>query len=500
MAEKSIIIIGAGIAGLSAGCYGQMNGYRTEILEMHDKPGGLCTSWTRRGYTVDGCLHWLTDSKPGSTFYRIWEELGAVQGRQMVYLDEYARIEGRQGRQFVFHSHLDRLEQHMLDLSPKDKGVILDLIKDVRKCLSFEFPIDKAPELYGPFDSLKMLIGMLPFLGIIRKWDRVSIRSFAARFKDPFLREAFPLIWMPEFSMFPMLMFMVGFHQQRSGYPLGGSLEFSRAIEKRYLGLGGKIRYEAKVAKIVVENNRAVGVKLQDDSEIHGDCVISAADGYATIFEMLDGKYVDKKIQGYYENLDIFPPLVYVAIGVNRRFDDVAPSISGFSMLLEEPVAIGGVQRGRLDVHIYNHDPSLAPAGKTVVVCMIGSEYGYWKALRENLEHYRSAKEKAASQVIAALDSRFPGFASQVEMVDVATPVTFHRYTGNWQGSFEGWMMTPGMLTLRMKKTLPRLEQFYMAGQWVEPGGGIPPAALSGRNVIQVICKRDRKRFETSVP
>ncbi|MCK4323768.1 MAG: NAD(P)/FAD-dependent oxidoreductase, partial [Armatimonadetes bacterium] len=55
--DKSIIIIGAGIAGLSAGCYARMNGYRTTIFEMHDKPGGLCTSWKRRGYTIDGCLH-----------------------------------------------------------------------------------------------------------------------------------------------------------------------------------------------------------------------------------------------------------------------------------------------------------------------------------------------------------------------------------------------------------------------------------------------------------
>ncbi len=81
MAQKSIIIAGAGIAGLSAGCYGQMNGFRTQIFERHDKPGGLCTSWKRQGYTVDGCLNWLVGSRPGDNFHRSWEELGAVQGR-----------------------------------------------------------------------------------------------------------------------------------------------------------------------------------------------------------------------------------------------------------------------------------------------------------------------------------------------------------------------------------------------------------------------------------
>jgi len=59
---KSIIIVGGGIGGLSAGCYAQMNSYRTQIFEMNDKPGGLCTAWQRKGYTIDGCLCWLVGS------------------------------------------------------------------------------------------------------------------------------------------------------------------------------------------------------------------------------------------------------------------------------------------------------------------------------------------------------------------------------------------------------------------------------------------------------
>jgi phytoene dehydrogenase-like protein len=67
--KKTLLIIGSGIAGLSAGCYGRMNGYRTRIFEMHDKPGGLCTSWQRNGYTIDGCLHWLVGCRRrGSKF------------------------------------------------------------------------------------------------------------------------------------------------------------------------------------------------------------------------------------------------------------------------------------------------------------------------------------------------------------------------------------------------------------------------------------------------
>ncbi len=64
MEDNSVIIIGAGFAGLSAGIYAQMNGYRTQIFEMHDLPGGLCTAWKRKGYTIDGCIHWLVGSSP----------------------------------------------------------------------------------------------------------------------------------------------------------------------------------------------------------------------------------------------------------------------------------------------------------------------------------------------------------------------------------------------------------------------------------------------------
>ena len=65
---KKVDIIGAGIAGLSAGCYLQMNGYDTEIFELHDKPGGLCTSWKRGDYAIDGCIHWLVGLGPRIRF------------------------------------------------------------------------------------------------------------------------------------------------------------------------------------------------------------------------------------------------------------------------------------------------------------------------------------------------------------------------------------------------------------------------------------------------
>ena len=80
---KKIVIIGGGIAGLSVGCYAQMNGYDAHIFEMHNLPGGLCTAWKRKGYTFDNSIHWLTGTSPKSAFHRIWQELGAIQGKEI---------------------------------------------------------------------------------------------------------------------------------------------------------------------------------------------------------------------------------------------------------------------------------------------------------------------------------------------------------------------------------------------------------------------------------
>ena len=103
---------------------------------------------------------------------------------------------------------------------------------------------------------------------------------------------------------------------------------------------------------------------------------------------------------------------------------------------------------------------------------------------------------------MAALDGRYPGLAEKVEMIDIATPLTFERYTGNWRGSSQGWVPTPeaSMGTAWFSgKTLPGLERFYLAGQWVEMLGGVPSAALSARSVMRMICERDGKSFETQV-
>jgi phytoene dehydrogenase-like protein len=492
----SIIIIGAGIAGLSAGCYGRMNGYDTRIFELHDKPGGLCTGWNRKEYTIDGCIHWLVGTSPGSNFNRIWRELGALQSKEIYNHEVFVHFEGSGGKSFDLYTDIDRLERYM-----KDAAVIEEFGAAIRSISRVDMPLPKPRELASPLDGLKMLPKMLPLMRPLMKYRKTSVKSFAGRFTDPLLYEVFSTMFdLPDFPLLGLLFTMAWMNNKDAGYPIGGSLEFSRAIESRYLDLGGEIDYKSRVERILVENDHAVGVRLEDGSEHKADVIVSAADGHATIFDMLEGKYADEKIRKRYDSMPIFEPLVQVAVGISA---DLGGEPYAVSFPLPGPIVIAGEQRDRIDVVNQSFDPTLAPSGKCVLVTTFLSNYPYWEKLYEDRERYKEEKQHIADLVISALEGRFPGITGNVEMVDVATPITYKKYTNNWQGSFEGWLLTTGNMGKSMRgfdKSLPGLDGFYMIGQWVTPGGGLPPAASSGREVIQIICHRDKRPFLTSEP
>ncbi len=503
MDDKSIIIIGGGIAGLSAGCYARLNHYRTQIFEQDTRPGGLNTSWQRGPYTINGGLAFLMGSGPGVGFYRIWEELGVVPKTRMIDYEHFLVIEGREGQKFFMYNDLDRLEEHMKKIAPEDKGSIEGFIGGARVFTRYDLPIDKAPELLGFGDKMKLMLTRFPLLRAMEKWKKVAIGDFAARFKNPFLRDAMFQARALFSEDAPVLLFQMVFalgHMRTAGFPEAGALKLSETIEHYFKELRGDIKYKSRVTKVLVEDNRALGVRLEDGSEHRAGTVISAADGRMTIFDMLDGQYIDKKIHGYFESLSAGPSPLLVAFGVNRTFEDIPHTAVGMVFPLNEPVTIAGKEIEWLRPMIYNFDDSFAPSGKTVVRFVLDSDYEYWKARVENPDGYLAEKEQIAGRLIAAMEKRFPGFSDQVEMWDVATPLTFERYTGNWKGSALGWDCTTETFFMPMSKTLPGLDHFYMAGQWVEPGGGVPMAALSGRNVIQLICKRDKKPFVTRLP
>lgn len=497
--SESVIIIGAGFAGLAAGIYAQMNGYKTEIFELHDQPGGLCTAWKRKGYTIDACIHWLVGSSPRSAIHDMWDEVGIARELDIINLEEYLWVKGTDGRTLIFYSDLDRLEQSLLAFSPRDEKPIRDFIRGVRMCFPFEQPSRNSPARKKLSVGLRLMWTLMTKGPAMKRWLNTSAADFSARFKDPLLREAFTQLWIPEFSMFFLQFTFSWLHNKNAGYPLGGSMPMSRALERRYLALGGSIHYKQQVEKILTAGNRATGIRLTNGEEHLADKVISAADGYTTLYKMLEGKFGKEETFRPYKEWKPFSGLLVVALGIKNPFENEPRTVSGIVFKLNEKVRVADADIEWLPVHYYNHDPSMAPEGKTILTVMLSSDYDFWKAL--DAESYKKEKADAAQKIIEILDLHYPGLASQLEMVDVATPLTFERYTGNWKGSFEGWMLTPSNSSYAMKKMpqqIPGLNNCYMCGQWVEPGGGLPTSVLSGKRLVKILCRSDRKKFKVT--
>jgi len=499
MTDKSILIIGAGLAGLATGCYAQMNGYRSHIFEHHTVPGGVAATWKRKGYLVDGGIHFIMGHKPGTGLHELYRELGVVGTCGFVDMATYGRFtDETSGRSVEVTRDLDRLARDLKALAPLDARVIDELIAGARALQGLDMSqvgMGKPPELMGPLDQAREMWDMRHlFRYFVGKYAR-PIADYAGSCHDPWLREFIKNLFLPEVPAWFLFMILALLADGQLGLLEGGSLSFVLPTEKRYKALGGQVTYGATVEEILVEDDRAVGVRLADGREHRADVVVSAADGHSTIFSMLGGRYVDEKIERRYRNWSLIRPLAMVSFGVAREF----PGEPWLQVVnLRQPFDVGNRRCDAFMVRTFNYSPRFAPPGKTVVQAAFESDWDFWSKLREDLERYEAEKEGVATQILERLEVHYPGLSSQVEMTDVATPYTTWRYTRNRRGAYMGWLPTPQVINTQMHRTLPGLHNFYMAGQWVMPGGGVPSCLYSGRHVVQILCRQDGKPFTTN--
>lgn len=496
MSDKKVIIIGAGIAGLCAGSYLQMNGYNTEIFELHNKPGGLCTSWKRGDYIFDGCIHSLGGTNPNYNLYKYWNELINMEDLEFKFWDVLGQFE-ENGTIVKLHSDPEKLKNELLSIAPEDEKFINSFVKAVKKFSKPKFHnLNKKPmELWNFLDYYLQQFKIAPFMKHLIKW-RGSLEENIEKCSSPLLKKVMNSDFYRYYPMYFMAISIGSLHDKNAGYPIGGSLAFARLLEKKYISLGGHIHYNSKVKKINVANDKVIGITLENNEFHKADLVISAADGYDTIFRMLEGKYINKKLRKFYDNQPVHPSAVIIYLGVARSFDNEPSNID---LVLEDRLKVDNeTEVDRISILIYNFDPILAPEGKTCIRVIINTEsFQYWNDLyKNNKEHYKQEKSRIASEIIEIIDKRFGDVREKVEEIDVVTPVTFKRYTNNWKGSIQGWVWLPGLIPKAVKKNLPRLKGFYQIGQWIMPGGGVTTGLQTARDLTQIICKKDKKKFK----
>ena len=490
--SKKVVIIGGGIAGLSAGIYAAMNGFETEIIEMSAVAGGQCTAWDRKGYRFDYCLHWLVGTSQGA-FHEIWKETNVINNETEIIDHEiHSRILDDEGNEFLIYSNIDRWEKYLIELAPEDKASIQRMCTDMRKSALLE-PFALAPELRSPLDYVKILPQMLPVLNVIRKFGRMTCGEYFDKlnFKSKRIKSVFfSLYGNRDFSALAFIFMLGWYNQKNAGYIKGGSYPLAQRMVEKFNKLGGKLSYKKKVEKVIVENNVAKGVLLSDGSTIHADYVIGTADGYSTIFKMLDAKYMSKEIDFAYKNWELFTPIVQVSFGINKVIPSNSPIIINISK--DKMIGKTTLENG-YSVMNYSFDTTMAPVGKTTIILRFDSPWKLWENM--DAKEYKAEKLQIKKDATDHLEKEHPGITEFIEVVDVATPKTDVKYTGVKDGAYEGFMPSKDNMMKSLKMQLPGLQNFYMAGQWLFPGGGLPPSAQTGKWTVQLICKKEKQQF-----
>lgn len=489
---KKIIVIGAGIGGLSAGIYGRLAGYEVDIYEKNRVAGGQCMGWNRKGHHIDNCIHWLTGTREGSTLHNVWETLGAIEPST-----SYAECDAfytciYKGQRATLWKDLDRTEQELLQLSPEDAEEIRRLIQHVRYAASSVIPAEKPMDMMGVRDYISMGKEMADMPKVMKEYGKVSLQEVGDRFHHPLLKMMLTEYMPKEYTAYS---FLVSYATMASGngeIPLGGSLAMSNRIVERFAQSGGRLHLNAPVKRVLLEGRQAVGIELESGECHRADYVISAVDT-SELFERLVGREnMDSAWKQPYADMERYP----VQSGFQLAFsaDRKAYSESGILLFECEPFSIGGRSISWLSLKSYEYEPDFAPEGKLVLqtnVSQFDRDFLYWKGFSR--EEYEKIKLETAKEIERRIITEFPPLAGHLELLDCWTPLTYERYCNAYHGAYMSFITRPGVKPFRPKGEIKGIRNLYIAGQWIMAPGGLPIAAISGKFAIQRILKKEGK-------
>jgi len=483
--NKKVIIIGGGIAGLSAGIYAQKCGFDVTILESHSLAGGNCTSWKRKGYLFEGGMHWLTGSDLSSPIHKLWRYTGALDDNVKMRCDEPFYEYDHHGIRIKLFRDVLQTEQHWLEIAPQDEKEIRRLCGYMRKLKGLSMPVTdlrgvKVTKKNHP--PLSLLFKGISAFSIMRKTSKISRNEYVQRFSHEGLRKMICSLTAEESGIMPLVFTMGILASGDGGFPEGGSLPFAKRMADTFTSLGGEIRYNTRADQVVVENGRAVGI-ISGDVCLDADAVIITADTM-----QIDHLFVTPPKAPWLDKMrEVTLPTmnVLLSLGINA---DLSAYPHRYVWALKEPIKLDTQTYEEMGINNYAGDSVYSPEGKTALTTMLsGDTYDFWKRAKEN-GTYVEEKQKVADAVIAALTAQFPEIDGKVEVVDVATPLTYERYCANWKGS---WMteMKAGMSMKSYPAIIDDLGSVYFAGHRMMPPGGLPVALQSGRRAVQYLCR-----------
>lgn len=494
--NKKVAIVGAGVSGMTAGIYLLKAGLDVEIIERNISVGGLCTGWTRKGSYIDGCIHWLTESNYGC-MNKVWHEIGAIDdSTEIFHYDIYSQALYN-GQKINFYTDIQKLKDEFLKFaaSDNDRKLVRQFVKGVKACKHNALTAGKPFFMWKFIDKIRFIWKILPIIKVVKNYSKISIRDFANMLDSKELKYTFYNCLVPDdYSMFSLMSTFGGIAHRNSGTPIGGSKAFVERIKNKFLALGGKLTLRTDIDEIEVENGKATCLRTKDGSKIEADYYITACDVHFTLNTLLRGKYKIEQINERDNNKEHHPTysMMLLSYRTKKNLSDVAHNryinCKSYNVL--------GYDVDTIYLKHFGYDKTIANDGQTIVQAIMTTNEDMFNQLNNMpREKYLEFKKELNELFLNRIKDSVGDEYGELELLDVATPLTFTHYTNTYKGTFMTYMLTKNIKQMILRNNIVPIDNLAMANHWMMVPGGIPIAAMQGKFAATTIISKIKKKI-----
>lgn len=491
--KYDVLVIGAGLSGLTAASLLAKRGLRVGVLEHGDTPGGSCGVFKRQGAIFDqGSSMLYGFGERGFNAHRFvmncLEEPIDVIRHEMLYTVYF------KGKAIRFWPNIERFVAELSEVFSAERNAIRRFYADMGKLyrhVMAESPNYTTPDETDPVAGLRGLlrhpISYVRFLSYLN----ISARKLLARyFRDPEIFNFFDKLTstycyatVQEAPAILAAIMFVDNHVGGSYYPAGSTLFLTGKLEKVIEENGGDIHYGSAVKEILFEQGKAVGVCTADGTVYHAADVIYSGTVWNLYGSLIPARQTTEKRRHWAEaQQPTYPSVVLYAL-VDRIA--IPADAEPVEMLVGNPEAI---DESEVTVYLPSmDDPSICASDEHVVEA-IGPSFGEWAGLTDDAYRLRKAAEK--QRLLAVLARRFPNIERHVRYAEVATPRTIARYCLKNGGAVAGPKQMLGQHMFKRLHTRTEWQHLYCCGESTVMGTGTPTVTTSGLSAANAVLKR----------